>query len=74
MKAETLKEVRKTRFKETIKAFAANTGLAERTVRRMERGEAPIPLVVGFAIAARLYGLPPWGFGDPGKGQEDESV
>lgn len=65
MTPERLRDVRKKHFRETQAEFAERTGIAERTLGRYESGTSPIPMVVGFAIAARLYDLPPWGFKDP---------
>ena len=63
MTKEQLIHVRREMFGESREAFAEATGVGARTLGRYERGESPIPKVLGLAIAARLYGLPPWGEG-----------
>lgn len=62
MKSEDLYKLRRETFKETRQQFSERTGVSVRTLQRMESGQSEIPLVLGLAIAARLYGLPPWGF------------
>ena len=54
--------------------FGENTGVAERTLHRLENQDRPITghqeTALGLAIAARLYGLPPWGADE---GTDDDS-
>lgn len=48
---------------ESLVAFAARLGIAEKSLRRYEAGSAPVPLTVALALAALAHGLKPWAEG-----------
>lgn len=61
MSPEDLRRVRVEIYRESRAAFAARTGIPERTLVRYETPGAVLPAWVGLVVAAVLYGLPPYG-------------
>lgn len=54
-----LKFYRKDRLGLSQAALASALGLSRATLNRYETGATPIPDMIGLALAAMLYGLPP---------------
>lgn len=61
MTPDQLRQVRTGRFRESRRAFAARTGIPERTLARYEEPGAILPRWVGLVVAAVLYDLKPYG-------------